>query len=93
MWTLNGIANRLRGRAVTSELFPQQKPGDAHRRSLEPRDGLVLLLCMGFMLAGLASFLSLLTFDPNASGGACSKHHSTYLKMAEIVGLTSIQPS
>jgi len=74
MWALYEIANRLRGRAVTSERFPQEKPGDAsaHRSSLEQRDGLVLILCLGFMLASLASFLSLLTFYPYGSRGACA---------------------
>ncbi|KAH9965941.1 hypothetical protein BC827DRAFT_781443 [Russula dissimulans] len=72
MWTLYEIANRLRGRAVTSERFPQEKPGDAHRSSLEQRDGLVLILCLGFMLASLASFLSLLTFYPYGTRGACT---------------------
>jgi len=92
MWTLNGIANRLRGRAVTSdsERFPQEKPGDVHRRSLESRDGLVLLLCMGFMLASLASFLSLLTFYPYGSGGACAfviAASSIATQVARIFGL------
>jgi hypothetical protein len=40
-------------------------------------DAPVLLLCMAFMLASLSSFLSLLTFYPNAGQAACSECGST----------------
>ncbi|KAI9508937.1 hypothetical protein F5148DRAFT_1191549 [Russula earlei] len=75
MWSCKEIVDRMRARTVetgASERFPHEKSGEMRRAAFEQRDTLVLLLCMGFMLASLSSFLSLLTFDLIGSGAACA---------------------
>jgi hypothetical protein len=62
-----------------------EKPAGTHQSSLhtadqsyrEQRDTLILLLCIAFMLAGLSSFLSLLSFYPSGNSSACGEHDRT----------------
>jgi hypothetical protein len=82
MWT---ISDRLLGKTEEPATFTGSLPGNPakmhgskmYRR--KPRDAPVLLLCMGFTLASLSSFLSLLTFYPNAGQTACGECSSTKL--------------
>ena len=73
--------SRLRGKAepgTPTSLLHEKSTGDQHSsvgtaelyRRMQ-HDTLVLLLCMGFLLASLSSFLSLLEFNSNGSGAAC----------------------
>jgi hypothetical protein len=84
MWHCKAIFDRLRGGSeepATSVGRPHEKSTGTHQSALhtadlshrEQRDTLILLLCMAFMLAGLSSFLSLLSFYPSRNASACGE--------------------
>jgi hypothetical protein len=85
MWTCKAISDRLQGKAEEPATFTgslHENPARMHGSKMnrrKQRDAPVLLLCMAFMLASLSSFLSLLTFYPNAGQTACGECGSTKL--------------